>query len=83
MCMERISDAEIKSIGMKSLADALGPVGAERFVFIMNKDGSDYTMWRRSIFDGMPDEEIVAGAKRYSQEHPCTDGFKKPLKKVI
>lgn len=81
--MEYVSDVEIKSIGMKSLVDALGQVGAERFIFIMNKDSSDYTLWRRSIFDGMTDDEIIEGAKKYNLEHPWEESFRRPLKKVI
>ena len=81
--MDGVSDVEIKSIGMKSLVDALGQVGAERFIFIMNKDSSDYTLWRRAIFDDMSSDDIVAGTSQYMEDHPLDDEFKKRLKKVI
>ena len=41
---------------------------AERFIFIMNKDSSDYTEWRRSVFDDMSAEEISSGAERYMKD---------------
>ena len=81
--MENVTDAEIKTIGMKCLVDALGSVGAERFIFIMNKDSSDYTEWRRSVFDDMSAEEISSGAKRYMKDHPLDDYFKGRLKSTI
>ena len=62
--MENVTDVEIKTIGMKCLVDALGSVGAERFIFIMNKDSSDYTEWRRSVFDDMSAEVRAHAGKR-------------------
>ena len=50
---------------------------------IMNKDSSDYTEWRRSVFDDMSAEEISSGAERYMKDHPLDDDFKGRLKSTI
>ena len=68
---------------MRSLIDALGLVGAERFVSLMNKENYDYTIWRRAVFDDMTDEEILSGVERYEAEHPLDDEFIKNLKVLI
>ena len=44
---------------------------------------SDYTLWRRSIFDEMTSDEIVAGASQYMEDHPLDNEFEKRLKEVI
>ncbi len=68
---------------MRSLIDALGLVGAERFVSLMNKENYDYTTWRRAVFDDMTDEEILSGVERYEAEHPLDDEFIRNLKVLI
>ncbi len=68
---------------MRSLIDALGLVGAERFVSLMNKENYDYTIWRRAVFDDMTDEEILSGVERYEAEHPLDEDFIKNLKVLI
>ena len=68
---------------MRSLIDALGLVGAERFVSLMNKENYDYTIWRRAVFDDMTDEEILSGVERYGAEHPLDDEFIRNLKVLI
>ncbi len=70
-------------VGMRSLIDALGLVGAERFVSLMNKENYDYTTWRRAVFDDMTDEEILSGVERYEAEHPLDDEFIRNLKVLI
>ena len=49
----------------------------------MNKNSSDYTEWRRSVFDDMSAEEISSGAERYMKDHPLDDYFKGRLKSTI
>ena len=47
-----ISDSELTMKGMNLLKDAFGPVDAERFVYVMTRDGFDYTEWQRDLFKG-------------------------------
>ena len=48
----KISDNELTMKGMNLLKEAFGPVDAERFVYVMTRDGFDYTEWQRNLFDG-------------------------------
>ena len=48
----KISDNELTMRGMNLLKEAFGPVDAERFVYVMTRDGFDYTEWQRNLFDG-------------------------------
>ena len=56
--------------GMKCLIDALGEVGAERFISQIIREPFDYTKWQRDLFEGMSVEEISAAAAKYCQENP-------------
>ena len=47
-----ISDSELTMKGMNLLKDAFVPVDAERFVYVMTRDGFDYTEWQRDLFKG-------------------------------
>ncbi len=38
--------------GMNLLREEFGPVDAERFVYVMTRDGFDYTEWQRNLFKG-------------------------------
>ena len=48
----KISDNELTMRGMNLLKDEFGPVDAERFVYVMTRDGFDYTEWQRDLFQG-------------------------------
>ena len=48
----KISDNELTVRGMNLLKDEFGPVDAERFVYVMTRDGFDYTEWQRNLFKG-------------------------------
>lgn len=37
---------------MNLLKEEFGPVDAERFVYVMTRDGFDYTEWQRDLFKG-------------------------------
>ena len=58
-------DAEIKIRGFEVLSDQLGWVDAERFVFLLHRDGLDYTQWRKNLFPDLSGEEISRRAMRY------------------
>lgn len=40
-------DFEVRMDGMKALVHALGPVEAERFITLLNREKLDYTEWRK------------------------------------
>ena len=48
----KISDNELTMRGMNLLKEEFGPVDAERFVYVMTRDGFDYTEWQRDLFKG-------------------------------
>ena len=48
----KISDNELTMRGMNLLKEEFGPVDAERFVYVMTRDGFDYTEWQRNLFKG-------------------------------
>jgi hypothetical protein len=56
--------------GMRCLIDALGEVGAERFITQIIREPFDYTKWQKSLFAGMSVDEISAAAARYCEENP-------------
>ena len=52
MTTATVSDNELTVKGMNLLKDQLGPVDAERFVYILVKDRFDYTEWQKDLFKG-------------------------------
>ena len=48
----KISDNELTMRGMNLLKEEFGPVDAERFIYVMTRDGFDYTEWQRDLFKG-------------------------------
>ena len=48
----KISDNELTMRGMNLLKEEFGPVDAERFVYVMTRDGFDYTEWQKDLFKG-------------------------------
>ena len=48
----KISDNELTMRGLNLLKAEFGPVDAERFVYVMTRDGFDYTEWQRNLFKG-------------------------------
>ncbi len=48
----KISDNELTMRGMNLLKAEFGPVDAERFVYVMTRDGFDYTEWQKDLFKG-------------------------------
>ncbi|MCD7847079.1 MAG: hypothetical protein LUG49_03475 [Oscillospiraceae bacterium] len=58
---------EIQIVGMKALKEALGPVGAVRFIQQNNPGYGDYTKERQARPDVDPDEAI-AGIHEFKQK---------------
>ena len=48
----KISDNELTMRGLNLLKAEFGPVDAERFVYVMTRDGFDYTEWQKDLFKG-------------------------------
>lgn len=53
-----ITDTEIKTKGMKVLAQYLGDVEAERFIALIQREPFDYTKWRQEMDEEFNIEEI-------------------------
>jgi len=62
------TDMEIKILGLEVLNENLGPVDAERFVALIQKEKFDYTKWRQHLFDGLSGEELSRKAMEYQEE---------------
>ena len=43
---------------MKALVKTLGPVEAERFVMIVQREPFDYTRWSADLFEDIPLDEL-------------------------
>ena len=63
-----ITDTALKDYGMKCLTEKLGLVDAERFIALIIKEPFDYTIWHRSLFQGMSVREISNAAQKYCDE---------------
>ncbi len=57
-----ISDTLIKQQGFEALKERLGIVGMERFIMLINREKSDYTQWRKNLFEDLTVEEISSAA---------------------
>ena len=48
----KMSENELTAKCMDILVDQVGPVEAERFVYVLNRENFDYTEWQRNLFEG-------------------------------
>ena len=55
------TDTEIRHDGLQALSHALGPVEAERFIALINRERFDYTEWRKTQW---ADETVATLAER-------------------
>ena len=62
--------AETLSRGMAILAEQMGIVEAERFIFLVKTEGFDYTKWQREYFGNKTKEEMDAEMDSYFAAHP-------------
>ena len=63
-----MNDTILLDTGMDILVEKLGLVGAERFIFLMNKEPFDYTKWRQNLYEGMTAREISAMAMKLREK---------------
>ena len=63
-----MSDTALLNMGMRTLIGGLGVVNAERFVYLVNKEQSDYTEFRHTLFEGMTLDNICREAAQAKKE---------------
>ena len=64
---------ELMSLGMNCLVERFGVVDAERFITAVIRESSDYTKFRKTLFEGKTLEQIVDNAAEFDQEHPFSN----------
>lgn len=62
--------ADTLSRGMSILAEQMGIVEAERFIFLVKTEGFDYTQWQREYFGKKTKETIDIEMEAYFAAHP-------------
>ena len=58
------TDMEIRMEGIDILMKYMGNVEAERFISLIRREKSDYTKWRKELFEGKTIHEISAEAMK-------------------
>ncbi len=61
----KMSESELTAKCMNVLFDQVGPVEAERFVYILNRENFDYTEWQKSLFAGETMESLASKVRGY------------------
>ena len=56
------TDSEIRVLGFRALAQAMGTLEAERFVTLVLREPFDYTEWRQGLWEGQDVETISRAA---------------------
>jgi len=56
------TDSEIRVLGFRALAQAMGTLEAERFVTLVLREPFDYTEWRQDLWEGQDVETISRAA---------------------
>jgi hypothetical protein len=67
------TDSENAARCMDILKDAVGTVDMERFISYVIRESSDYTLWRRQIYDDMSVEEVLDNAAECAEKHPLPE----------
>ena len=62
------SDTLIRHDGLQALRERLGPVEAERFIVLINRESFDYTEWQQTLWQNESVDEIFAMAKKYTEQ---------------
>lgn len=58
------TDMEIRMEGISILMKYMGNIEAERFISLIRREKSDYTKWRKGLFEGKTIREISAEAMK-------------------
>lgn len=62
------SDTLIRHEGIQALRERLGPVEAERFIVLINRESFDYTEWQQTLWQDKSVDEIFAMAKEHTTQ---------------
>ena len=62
------SDTLIRHDGLQVLRERLGPVEAERFIVLMNRESFDYTEWQQTLWQNESVDEVFAMAKEHTEQ---------------
>ena len=68
----KMSENELTAKCMDILVDQVGPVEAERFVYVLNRENFDYTEWQRNLFEGETVDSLFDKIDAY-QKRPAQD----------
>ena len=68
----KMSENELTAKCMDILVDQVGPVEAERFVYVLNRENFDYTEWQRNLFEGETVDSLFDKIDAF-QKHPAQD----------
>ena len=64
------SDAVIIHEAMEALSIKLNPVEIEKFIMIVNREGFDYTQWRKHLWLEETLESLSSKAQKYYEDKP-------------
>ncbi len=53
-----MTDTELRLMGVRALARALGDIEAERFIALIQREPFDYTHWRQDKWEDLSIDEI-------------------------
>jgi hypothetical protein len=62
------SDTLIRHDGIQALRERLGPVDAERFIVLINREAFDYTEWQQTLWQDENIDEVFARAKKHTEQ---------------
>jgi hypothetical protein len=62
------SDTLIRHDGLQALRERLGPIEAERFIVLINRESFDYTEWQQTLWQNESVDEVFAMAKNYTEQ---------------
>ena len=64
MKTKTMNNAEIKVKGIEALNEALGPIGALKFLSLLHREPTDYVKVSRSLYKGQTLDDIFGRAKK-------------------
>ena len=64
-----MTDTLVFDAGMKALVKILGPVEAERFVMVVQREPFDYTRWSAELFEDISLDELNRRAMAWQEKH--------------
>jgi hypothetical protein len=63
-----LTNAEIKTKGLKVLIENLGDIEAEKFIRLMRQDPFDYTTWQDALWENKSVRQVSEEAMKYRQK---------------